>query len=83
DSNGNSSRAWRLDPKRTTGTVVPIELVYKHAGSLPGEYKLGYYYDSSDVKRIGSNKTVSGRGGHYLLIDQAVWASRSSAGRTL
>ena len=82
-SNGNSSRAWHLGPKHTTGTVVPIELVYKHAGTLPGEYKLGYYYDSSDVKRIGSNKTVSGRGGHYLLIDQAVWASSTSAGRVL
>lgn len=83
DSNGNSSRAWKLSPKHTTGTVVPIELVYKHAGPLPGEYKLGYYYDSSDVKRIGSTKDVSGRGGHYLLIDQAVWASDSSAGRVL
>ena len=76
ESNGNSSRAWHLGPKHTTGTVVPIELVYKHAGDLPGEYKVGYYYDSSDVKRIGSDKEVSGRGGHYLLVDQAVWRSR-------
>jgi porin len=83
ESNGNSSRAWQLGPKHTTGTVVPIELVYKQAGTLPGEYKLGYYYDSSDVKRIGSNEKVSGRGGHYLLIDQAVWASSASAGRVL
>jgi porin len=82
-SNGKSSRAWHLGPKHTTGTVVPIELIYKHAGSLPGEYKLGYYYDSSEVKRIGSDKEVSGRGGHYLLIDQAVWASQSSQGRSL
>jgi hypothetical protein len=29
ESNGNSSRAWHLGPKHTTGTVVPIELVYK------------------------------------------------------
>lgn len=78
ESNGNSSRAWHLGPKHTTGTVVPIELVYKHAGELPGEYKVGYYYDSSDVKRIGSDKEVSGRGGHYLLIDQAVWRSETS-----
>lgn len=41
ESNGNSSRAWHLGPKHTTGTVVPIELVYKHAGALPGEYKPG------------------------------------------
>ncbi|NMZ06621.1 carbohydrate porin [Pseudomonas proteolytica] len=82
-SNGNSSRAWHVGPKHTTGTVVPIELVYKHASELPGEYKLGYYYDSSNVQRIGSDKHVSGRGGHYLLIDQALWNSQTSEGRTL
>jgi porin len=82
-SNGNSSRAWHVGPKHTTGTVVPIELVYKHASELLGEYKLGYYYDSSNVQRIGSDKHVSGRGGHYLLIDQALWNSQTSEGRTL
>lgn len=82
-SNGNSSRAWHVGPKHTTGTVVPIELVYRHASELPGEYKLGYYYDSSNVQRIGSDKHVSGRGGHYLLIDQALWNSQTSEGRTL
>jgi porin len=61
ESNGNSSRAWHLGPKHTTGTVVPIELVYKLQGELPGEYKLGYYYDSSDVKRIGSDEKCPAR----------------------
>ncbi|MNT25667.1 Porin B precursor [compost metagenome] len=83
ESNGNSSRAWHLGPKHSTGTVVPIELVYKHQGSLPGEYKLGYYYDSSDAQRIGSDDEVAGRGGHYLLIDQALWSSQVSTGRSL
>ena len=83
ESNGNSSRAWHLGPKHTTGTVVPVELVYKLQGELPGEYKLGYYYDSSDVKRIGSDDEVSGRGGHYLLVDQAVWNDQASPGRSL
>ncbi|MNG01904.1 Porin B precursor [compost metagenome] len=63
--------------------MVPVELVYKLSGALPGEYKLGYYYDSSDAKRIGSDKQVSGRDGHYLLVDQAVWTSSSSEGRSL
>lgn len=83
ESNGNSSRAWKLGPKHTTGTVVPVELVYKLRGELPGEYKLGYYYDSSNVKRIGSDDEVAGRGGHYLLIDQAVWNDPALAGRSL
>ena len=82
-SNGNSSRAWHLGPKHTTGTVVPVELVYKRLAELAGEYKLGYYYDSSNVKRIGSSKEVAGRGGHYLLIDQAVWNDPAMPGRSL
>ncbi|MNP20945.1 Porin B precursor [compost metagenome] len=62
---------------------MPIELVYKLQGELPGEYKLGYYYDSSDAKRIGSDKEVAGREGHYLLIDQAIWSSQATTGRSL
>lgn len=83
ESNGNSSRAWHLGPKHSTGTVVPIELVYKRAGELPGEYKVGYYYDSSDAQRIGSDDQVSSRGGHYLLVDQALWRSPASSARSL
>lgn len=82
-SNGNSSRAWHLGPKHTTGTVVPVELVYKRLAELAGEYKLGYYYDSSNVRRIGSSKEVAGRGGHYLLVDQAVWNDPAMPGRSL
>lgn len=83
ESNGNSSRAWHLTPKHTTGTVVPIELIYRSRGEFPGEYKLGWYYDSSDAQRIGSDKQVSGRSGHYLLVDQAVWSDAASQGRSL
>lgn len=83
ESNGNSSRAWHITPKHKTGTVVPIELVYKKLDGLPGEYKAGWYYDSSDAKRIGSNEEVAGRGGHYLLLDQAVWQSGDLSGQSL
>ncbi|MDT3712469.1 carbohydrate porin [Pseudomonas soli] len=82
-SNGNSSRAWHLGPKHSTGTVLPLELVYKLRGQLPGEYKVGYYYDSSNVQRIGSSEEVAGRGGHYLLVDQAVWNDPALPGRSL
>lgn len=83
ESNGNSSRAWHLGPKHSTGTVLPLELVYKLRGQLPGEYKVGYYYDSSSVQRIGSSEEVAGRGGHYLLVDQAVWNDPALPGRSL
>ena len=83
ESNGNSSRAWNITPKHKTGTVVPVELVYKKLNGLPGEYKVGWYYDSSDAKRIGSDEEVAGRGGHYVLLDQAVWQANDLAGQTL
>lgn len=83
ESNGNSSRAWHLTPKHSTGTVVPVELVYKRLDELPGEYKLGWYYDSSDAQRIGSDEKVAGRGGHYLLADQAVWHAQHRPGQSL
>lgn len=83
ESNGTSSRAWHLGPKHSTGTVLPLELVYKLRGQLPGEYKVGYYYDSSNVQRIGSSEEVAGRGGHYLLVDQAVWNDPALPGRSL
>ncbi|KAF1066856.1 MAG: Porin B [Pseudomonas citronellolis] len=83
ESNGNSSRAWHLTPKHTTGTVVPIELVYKRQGEMPGEYKVGWYYDSSNAQRIGSDKQVPNRGGHYILMDQDIWNSSTTQGRSL
>ncbi|OAI92357.1 carbohydrate porin [Pseudomonas putida] len=83
ESNGNSSRAWNITPKHKTGTVVPVELVYKKLDGLPGEYKVGWYYDSSDAKRIGSDGEVAGRGGHYVLLDQAVWQAPDLKGQTL
>ncbi|WP_069866330.1 carbohydrate porin [Pseudomonas citronellolis] len=83
ESNGNSSRAWHLTPKHSTGTVVPVELVYKRLDELPGEYRLGWYYDSSDAQRIGSDEKVAGRGGHYLLADQAVWHAQHRPGQSL
>ncbi|MCU1725313.1 carbohydrate porin [Pseudomonas sp. 5P_5.1_Bac1] len=83
ESNGNSSRAWHVTPKHKTGTVVPVELVYKKLDGLAGEYKLGWYYDNSDATRIGSNEKVAGRGGHYLLLDQAVWQSSALSGQSL
>ncbi|MDU9393347.1 carbohydrate porin [Pseudomonas sp. zfem002] len=82
-SNGNSSRAWHVAPKHKTGTVVPVELVYRKLDGLPGEYKVGWYYDSSNAQRIGSDDEVAGRGGHYLLLDQAVWQASDLPGQRL
>ena len=82
-SNGDSSRAWHVTPKDSTGNVFPVELIYTPHSALPGEYRLGYYYDTSDAPRIGSDNTGAGRDGAYFLMDQAVWASAADPARNL
>ncbi len=82
-SNGDSSRAWHVTPKNSTGNVFPIELIYNRLGEMPGEYRVGYYYDSSDAPRIGSDKQVAGRDGAYFLMDQTVWKSASDPARNV
>jgi porin len=82
-SNGDSSRAWHITPKDSTGNVFPIELIYNRLGEMPGEYRVGYYYDSSDAPRIGSAREVAGRDGAYFLLDQTLWKSASDPARNV
>lgn len=82
-SNGDSSRAWHITPKDSTGNVFPIELIYNRLGEMPGEYRVGYYYDSSDAPRIGSAREVAGRDGAYFLMDQTLWKSASDPARNV
>lgn len=82
-SNGDSSRAWHVTPKDSTGNILPIEAIYNVLGDMPGEYRVGYYYDTSDAPRIGTNKEVAGREGSYFLMDQTIWNSSDVSGRNV
>jgi porin len=82
-SNGESSRAWDMAPKDSTGNILPIEAIYNVLGDMPGEYRVGYYYDTSDASRIGTNREVAGREGSYFLMDQAIWNSSEVSGRNV
>ena len=82
-SNGDSSRAWHVTPKDSTGNILPIEAIYNVLGAMPGEYRVGYYYDTSDAPRIGTSKQVGGREGSYFLMDQDIWNSTDVMGRNV
>lgn len=82
-SNGQSSSAWHVTPKDSTGNILPIEAIYNRLGDMPGEYRIGYYYDTSDAQRIGSDQQVAGREGSYLLMDQTIWNSAAVSGRNV
>lgn len=69
----------RFDPFAggTSGIILPLELEYDPGISpgsraLPGHYKIGVYYDTSRVNRLGGDGTVRGRYGVYLLADQMI-----------
>ncbi len=73
----DEDNAWDPFAGGTTGVVLPLELEYDpgtRPGSraLPGHYKLGAYYDTSRVDRLGGGGTVKGRCGLYILADQMI-----------
>jgi len=58
--------------KSTDGVLCMTEWVYLLSGTLPGNYKAGYYYATGTLNRLtgGSQK---GNYGYYFLVDQMVY----------
>jgi len=82
--NSESSNAFKPFVPGTTGYIVPIELIYNFNSALPGQYKLGYYYDSSNVARIDQpDRRADKRWGAYVLADQTIWQSASLRSQNL
>ena len=85
---GDKENAFRPFASGTAGVVLPLEVEYApgsapHDATLPGHYKLGVFYDTARVKRLGeTDSTVDGRYGIYLLADQMIWR-QGRAGRGL
>ncbi|MFF7706150.1 carbohydrate porin [Pseudomonas sp. NPDC007930] len=77
-TNSRSRYALRLSTTGTTGAILPVELVYDLHASLPGQYKAGWYYDTSNTARIDGSGKASNRHGAYLLADQMVWRNPSN-----
>ena len=90
----NSGHGWDLDFGGTTGVLVPVEvgvLPKLGAAQLPGDYKLGAYYDTSDAPDLFKDihggpaaltglpaRVRDGRYGGYVMAQQQV--SERSAG---
>jgi len=71
----------------STGALIPLEAGITTAfgdDNLPGHYKAGIYYDTSDVADAAiSKQTDSGRYGGYLLTDQMVLSFNGTPKRGL
>ncbi|MFP3517966.1 carbohydrate porin [Pseudomonas sp. SIMBA_077] len=71
--NSRSSEAFSMTTRGTTGAILPLEAIYTHNARLNGQYKVGWYYDTSNTQKIGSTEKANNRTGAYVLIDQAIW----------
>ncbi|MGE4482259.1 carbohydrate porin [Acidocella sp.] len=62
----------KISMSGSTGALIPIEAGYKaDISGLPGEYKLGAYYDTSDAASVtNSDEVHSGRYGFYAIGNQ-------------
>lgn len=64
----------KMSTSGSTGVIIPVEAGYKaYLSGLPGEYKIGAYYDTSVVASVTNNSDMlSGRYGFYAIGNQMV-----------
>ena len=71
------NNGFKLSTDGATGVIVPVEAglhVSLGADRLPGNYKVGAYYDTSEAPDLGASlsgppATLTGRWGVYVLAD--------------
>jgi porin len=79
--NSETGNGFKLGSEGVTGIIVPLEVGWtpeKALFGLPGDLRLGGYYDNSDAPDLGApvngpQELMSGRWGLYLLGDQMIW----------
>lgn len=73
----HSNYGWHLGLQGATGTEIPLEIgktVFVGPDRLVGHYKIGGYYDTSEVTDVLYQKIKRrGRYGGYILVDQDVY----------
>ncbi|EKM99826.1 MULTISPECIES: carbohydrate porin [unclassified Acidocella] len=62
----------KVSTSGSTGALIPLEAGYKvNLGGLPGLYKVGAYYDTSDAASVtNASDMQSGRYGFYAIANQ-------------
>ena len=76
-----AANGFKLGTSGATGVIVPGEIGWQPRlgpAALPGHYRLGGYYDTSDASYLGSPlggppSTMRGRWGFYFQADQMLY----------
>jgi porin len=82
------TNGFKLGTSGATGVIVPVEAgwhVSLGSDRLPGNYKVGAYYDSSKAPDLGASPpaTMRGRWGVYFLADQMIYRESADSDRGL
>jgi porin len=81
------NNGFKLSLQGSTGVLVPVEFsktVSVGPAALPGHYKVGGYFDTSQAPDITNpNIQYSGRYGGYILADQMIWSFEPGTDRGL
>jgi porin len=81
------NNGFKLSLQGSTGALVPVEFgktVKLGSAALPGHYKIGGYYDTSDAPDVTNpHLSYSGRYGGYILADQMILSFEPGTDRGL
>ncbi|WP_263262597.1 carbohydrate porin [Pseudomonas sp. RIT-PI-S] len=92
-----TGNAWKLSGSGTKGAIIPVELVWSPSiNSLPGEYRLGYYYSTAKANDVyedengdaqaatgGTYKSHSSKHGWWVVAQQQLTSHNGDASRGL
>ncbi|MFF7708823.1 carbohydrate porin [Pseudomonas sp. NPDC007930] len=83
-SNLNNDNGLKLYSHGTTGTLVPVELVWAPAlNGLPGEYRLGYYHSTAQAPEVGDAGSEHDRHGGWVVAKQQLTTAGGNRARGL
>jgi porin len=98
-SNLETGNGFKLSGSGTQGALVPVEVIWKPelgAQSLPGEYRLGYYYSSASANDVYEDangfpqgntsaqfKTRGSKNGWWIMGKQQLTAHAGDSARGL
>lgn len=86
-SYADHGNGFKVSLQGSTGVLVPIEFgktVKVGSAGLPGHYKVGAYFDSSDAPDVTNpGISYSGRYGFYFLADQMIYSFQPGTDRGL
>jgi porin len=91
DSWARHDGLFPYSPGGTTGALLPVELTWLPQSALPGSYRIGFWYSTSDYNQVGNSYYPAIPGvepthhpyGAYLNLQQRIFGTPTGRGGDL